>query len=37
MVKCALVCGAGEFIGRHLVPRLKRDEVWARWGGLEIS
>jgi nucleoside-diphosphate-sugar epimerase len=25
MVKCALVCGAGGFIGGHLVKRLKRD------------
>jgi nucleoside-diphosphate-sugar epimerase len=37
MVKCALVCGPGGFIGCHLVQRLKRDEVWVRWGGLEIS
>jgi nucleoside-diphosphate-sugar epimerase len=25
MVNCALVCGAGGFIGGHLVKRLKRD------------
>jgi GDP-D-mannose 3', 5'-epimerase len=30
MVKCALVCGAGGFIGGHLVKRLKRDGVWVR-------
>jgi nucleoside-diphosphate-sugar epimerase len=29
MVKCALICGAGGFIGCHLVQRLKRNEVWA--------
>ena len=27
MVKCALVCGAGGFIGCHLVQRLKRNVV----------
>jgi GDP-D-mannose 3', 5'-epimerase len=30
MVKCALVCGAGGFIGGHLVKRLKRDGLWVR-------
>jgi GDP-D-mannose 3',5'-epimerase len=30
MVKYALVCGAGGFIGGHLVKRLKRDGVWVR-------
>jgi nucleoside-diphosphate-sugar epimerase len=30
MVKCALVCGAGGFIGCHLVKRLKRDGFWVR-------
>src|SRR6516225_10499208 len=30
MVKCALVCGAGGFIGGHLVKRLKRDGFWVR-------
>jgi GDP-D-mannose 3', 5'-epimerase len=30
MVKCALVCGAGGFIGSHLVKRLKRDGLWVR-------
>ncbi len=32
MVNCALVCGAGGFIGGHLVQRLKRDEVWVTLG-----
>ena len=31
------VCGPGGFIGCHLVQRLKRNEVWVRWGGLEFS
>jgi len=30
MSKTALVCGAGGFIGGHLVKRLKRDGVWVR-------
>jgi GDP-D-mannose 3', 5'-epimerase len=30
MAKCALVCGAGGFIGSHLVKRLKRDGLWVR-------
>ena len=30
MAKCALVCGAGGFIGGHLVKRLKRDGFWVR-------
>ena len=30
MVKKALVCGAGGFIGNHLVKRLKREGVWVR-------
>jgi hypothetical protein len=30
MVKCALVCGAGGFIGGHLVKRLKCDGLWVR-------
>lgn len=28
--KCALVCGAGGFIGGHLVKRLKREGFWVR-------
>jgi nucleoside-diphosphate-sugar epimerase len=28
--KSALVCGAGGFIGGHLVKRLKRDGFWVR-------
>jgi GDP-D-mannose 3',5'-epimerase len=30
MAKCALVCGAGGFIGGHLVKRLKHDGFWVR-------
>src|SRR5271154_2888696 len=30
MMKSALVCGAGGFIGGHLVKRLKRDGFWVR-------
>jgi GDP-D-mannose 3', 5'-epimerase len=30
MTQCALVCGAGGFIGGHLVKRLKRDGYWVR-------
>src|ERR1700749_2212097 len=30
MTKCALVCGAGGFIGGHLVKRLKKDGFWVR-------
>lgn len=30
MKKTALVCGAGGFIGSHLVNRLKREGVWVR-------
>ena len=29
-MKCALVCGAGGFIGSHLVKRLKKDGLWVR-------
>ncbi|MCV0429785.1 MAG: NAD-dependent epimerase/dehydratase family protein [Roseibium sp.] len=29
-MKTALVCGAGGFIGSHLVKRLKRDGFWVR-------
>lgn len=29
-MKTALVCGAGGFIGSHLVKRLKREGVWVR-------
>jgi GDP-D-mannose 3', 5'-epimerase len=29
-MKKALVCGAGGFIGAHLVKRLKRDGLWVR-------
>jgi nucleoside-diphosphate-sugar epimerase len=30
MARCALVCGAGGFIGGHLVKRLNRDGLWVR-------
>ncbi len=30
MARTALVCGAGGFIGSHLVKRLKREGVWVR-------
>lgn len=30
MSKTALVCGAGGFIGGHLVKRLKREGIWVR-------
>ena len=30
MQKSALVCGAGGFIGGHLVKRLKREGFWVR-------
>ena len=29
-MKRALVCGAGGFIGSHLVKRLKREGFWVR-------
>lgn len=29
-MKCALVCGAGGFIGNHLVRQLKKDGFWVR-------
>ena len=29
-MKTALVCGAGGFIGGHLVKRLKREGFWVR-------
>jgi len=33
--KCALVCGAGGFIGSHLVKRLKAEAYWVR--GVDIK
>ena len=30
MTKCALICGAGGFIGGHLVKWLKNDGFWVR-------
>ncbi len=35
MLKKALVCGAGGFIGSHLVKRLKRDGYWVRGADLK--
>jgi nucleoside-diphosphate-sugar epimerase len=35
MVKRALVCGAGGFIGGHLVKKLKREGYWVR--GVDIK
>ena len=35
MVKKALVCGAGGFIGGHLVKKLKREGYWVR--GVDIK
>ena len=34
-MKRALVCGAGGFIGGHLVKRLKADGYWVR--GVDIK
>ena len=35
-MKKALVCGAGGFIGSHLVKRLKNDGFWVRGVDLKI-
>jgi len=35
MTKRALVCGAGGFIGSHLVKKLKKEGYWVR--GLDIK
>ncbi|HEX2255552.1 MAG TPA: NAD-dependent epimerase/dehydratase family protein, partial [Afifellaceae bacterium] len=35
-VKTSLVCGAGGFIGSHLVRRLKRDGFWVRGVDLQF-
>jgi GDP-D-mannose 3', 5'-epimerase len=35
-VKVALVCGAGGFIGHHLVRRLKREGFWVRGADLKF-
>jgi GDP-D-mannose 3', 5'-epimerase len=36
-VKCALVCGAGGFIGDHLVRRLKREGFRVRGVDLKFN
>lgn len=36
-MKTALVCGAGGFIGGHLVRRLKRDGFWVRGVDLKFN
>lgn len=36
MTRSALVCGAGGFIGGHLVKRLKRDSFWVRGADLKF-
>ena len=35
-MKTALVCGAGGFIGEHLVKRLKRDGLWVRGADVKL-
>lgn len=35
IIKTALVCGAGGFIGGHLVKRLKKEGYWVR--GVDIK
>jgi GDP-D-mannose 3', 5'-epimerase len=35
-MKTALVCGAGGFIGHHLVRRLKREGMWVRGSDLKL-
>lgn len=35
-MKTALVCGAGGFIGAHLVRRLKREDFWVRGVDLKL-
>ncbi len=35
-MKTALVCGAGGFIGSHLVRRLKQDGFWVRGADLKL-
>jgi nucleoside-diphosphate-sugar epimerase len=35
-VRRVLVCGAGGFIGAHLVRRLKREGFWVRGGDLKL-
>ncbi len=34
-MKCAMVCGAGGFIGSHMVKRLKHEGFWVR--GIDIK
>ena len=35
-MKKILVCGAGGFIGHHLVERLKKEEFWVRGVDLKM-
>src|ERR1700756_1209153 len=35
-MKRALVCGAGGFIGSHLVKNLKKDGYWVRGADLKV-
>ena len=35
-IKSALVCGAGGFVGSHLVKRLKREGYWVRGVDLKL-
>jgi nucleoside-diphosphate-sugar epimerase len=35
-MKTALICGAGGFIGAHLVKRLKREGFWVRGADLKL-
>ena len=37
IIKKAIVCGAGGFIGNHLVSRLKKDGYWVRGVDLKFS
>ena len=37
MTRTAVVCGAGGFIGSHLVKRLKREGYWVRGVDIKVS
>jgi nucleoside-diphosphate-sugar epimerase len=36
-MRTAIVCGAGGFIGGHLVKRLKQDGFWVRRAQLDAD